>query len=347
VQAGHAHVPTHPALQRRIVNSPVPYTVAQNLPDGSAARLVILGDLIPPQDIGTALWWPNAPSEKIRCKLMRRIALEGYVLPILTATCVALLTEMYSSPADSGERRPRLRYHSSPIADFGISTGSADVNCLDKLAYLNLEEESIIKGQDPNEHYWIYFTTIRGEQTTLDCAMYAFNFCTAIVGTPYMPPLPGASGGSFRLVPAWFPAREHVRYSPGLLTERKRSSVLRNPGLQAAAYHCGYSLLQADVRTITNFMRAVSGREPTEVEQNLALELCFASCDVLALMLKGQKWKSFPPTPPFFIDADEGEMRDDKDDDHEWYEVWKRSYRLYKKGKITKEEYVKIVDSLH
>jgi hypothetical protein len=158
----------HPVFLHQIVNNPNPNCPPVNFfPfDDWAGKPVILGDQIssPP---GTEEWWPTT-IPTVRSKLFRRIVREGYVLPILTAVCIALLAEIYtttsgsSAVGDSKQRRARLRYLSSPIADFGVAVGSARVINQDKLAYFRLSDGALIRGQDPDQHYWIYFTTVRG-----------------------------------------------------------------------------------------------------------------------------------------------------------------------------------------
>jgi hypothetical protein len=158
----------------KVLNQPNPDAHPVGFPDGSAAKLILLGDEVPLLDIGFPAWWPTAISDKVRSKLVRRLIRQGYVLPILMSVCLVLLAVMYTtdavpasaSPDGKAKRRIRLRHKTSPIADFGVAHGSADVKIQDKFAYLNVADMSFSKGQDPDDHYWIYFTTITGQ----DCA---------------------------------------------------------------------------------------------------------------------------------------------------------------------------------
>ncbi|CAL1708046.1 unnamed protein product [Somion occarium] len=182
--------PIHPALQHKIINDVNPYVTPTQLPDGWEAKLVMIDDTQAPRPFLDHMdWFPLAYSPKVAGKMFRRIALSGYVLPILTAVASAILAEMYTttSGAGSSERRVRLKYRSSPISDFGIATGSAVVTPQDRLAYYRQSDGSIFWGQDPDDHYWLYFTTTRGEEVLLDCAMFPFNMCQMVDSTPYVP----------------------------------------------------------------------------------------------------------------------------------------------------------------
>ncbi len=112
------------------------------MPDGWEAKLVMFDDRYPCDiyktgDAHIMQWFEKAYSEAGAIKFCQRIIHEGYVLPILTSIALAVLAEMYTttSGARSKQRRVRLKYRSSPIADFGIAKGSAVVTGEDKLAY--------------------------------------------------------------------------------------------------------------------------------------------------------------------------------------------------------------------
>ncbi|PFH51249.1 hypothetical protein AMATHDRAFT_47270 [Amanita thiersii Skay4041] len=231
----HPERTPHGALMHEIVNSPDPATPAVTFPDGSAAKLVVLGDGTELKEAGSEKWWPLAQTCCMRSRLLRRIFREGYAPVIVTVTMVCLLAEVYTttatpasvSPDQKLKRRVRLKYKSSPIADFGIAKGVADVKHQDKLAYLYTCDDTLEKGQDPNDHYWIYFKTIRGEDLILDVSMYTFNLLLCVVSDPYtnedLPPMSS--------VPAYFRDRPHVRDSPDIVKEKERFSVLRNTSL--------------------------------------------------------------------------------------------------------------------
>lgn len=182
----HMSKPPHFALSGQLQNEGNPTVVT--LPNGWDSKLLLLDDTNDPQKVNPAdptdpeNWWPKAPHRQTRAKLLKRVIREGYVLPIVVSLGLALLGEMYTttSAAGSTERRTRLKYRSSPIADFGIAKGSARVTNQDKLAYVRLSDGRMTRGQDPDEHYWLYFTTIRGEELILDFGMYTWNMCTFV-----------------------------------------------------------------------------------------------------------------------------------------------------------------------
>lgn len=162
----------------------------------------------------------------------------GNVLPLLTAASLALLAEIYTTTAGTSTgqtkaeqaRRVRLRYKSSAIADFGICASSAKVTASDRLAYVHeMPNTPIIKGQDHNDHYWLYFTTAAGEDVTLDCSVFTFNMCTVIPTDAYSPHYDSDLHMVSPFAPAWYPERTHDKYNTNLYVERKRVSVLRDP----------------------------------------------------------------------------------------------------------------------
>ena len=113
------------------------------------------------------------------------IITEGRLLPIVYATTIAMVSQIYttavpeSQPTNqfTGRRRVRLQYHRSSIADIGIAKGSCiSVTAQDRLAYCNADTGELFMGQDPTDHYWIYLTTLTGQEIFLDCRMFTFNF---------------------------------------------------------------------------------------------------------------------------------------------------------------------------
>lgn len=208
---------------------------------------------------------------------MRRILRESHTLPILTAICIAILAEVYTTDydADTKYARVRMKYRSSPIADFGIATGAADVKNQDKLAYLDMETVVFTRGQDPNEHYWIYVTTIRGEKFVLDLAMFTFNLCMMVPMSGYLPPELATTSVH---APAFFQDRT-VRnsLSVSLHKERRRISVLRCAELYTVVAHFKNSLFPEDSRTICQFIERISGRKLTKLERDLGPKWTFVA----------------------------------------------------------------------
>lgn len=305
--------PQHFAFHHRITNDVNPFAIPVRQPDGWESKLVILDDTSGAQILDhnnpRALeeWFPKAHSKSVACKLFKRIAREGYALSVLTSICLAVLSEMYSttSAKDSKERRIRFKYRSSPIVDFGIAKGSAEVTPIDKLAYLRLSTGEIAHGQDPDDHYWMYFTTSKGEEIEIDFAMYTFNMCMMVPLDAYVP-----SHVSYALpyAPVFFRERVVRKNTPPLHKERKRFSALHNKDLQDAIAHAEVGIAQSDRMHIHDWMKMVAGREPTKDERIFTVKNACALFACLGSTLTSRSWEKFPKTPPAHIDADPGEM---------------------------------------
>ncbi|KAF7298780.1 MYND-type domain-containing protein [Mycena indigotica] len=338
VEMGHLRKPqTHPALRQSILNAPNPGSLPTRLPDGSAANLVHLGNrLAGPHQAGSAIWFSQALDQNVRLKFMDRVKREGHVLPILMATSLALLSEIYTTPTSNEKKslRARLAYRSSPIADFGIASGAAKVTAPDRLAYrdksTNPSFAGIRYGQDPNDHYWLYFTTIRGETVTLDCGMYTFNMCQMVSTKPYsthsmLPP-------ELPWVPAFFRERDMDRTTPDMYVERRRMSVLRNPALQTVVHIAGTATTydEAQASIICSFMETLARRKISREEREFVLSLTTQARNELKTVLNGRSWASWPKVPATTVEMDPDELMEDMmDDDAAWAEYLKG----YKKNK--------------
>ena len=287
------------------------------LPDGWEAKLVVVNDTKPWKDPGSDPagenpkdWWPMAESIPVAMKLMYRIMREGYVLPCLTSIALAILAEVYTTTTGAGskERRIRFRYRSSPIADFGIARGSAMVTSEDRLAYMRMSDGSIEHGQDPDDHYWLYFTTIRGEEVVLDFAMFTFNMCMMTPTKPYLPP---SESARVPYAPAFFGDRGMRNGAPPLHSERSRVSILRNPALHDAICHTRDALYTYEVPIIHKFMEDFAGRAMTDVEKDLACRFTIEHCHALNQnLIQERRYANYPVVVPQVIQGDPGELND-------------------------------------
>ncbi|KAJ7578171.1 hypothetical protein C8J56DRAFT_357632 [Mycena floridula] len=336
---------SHLALCHQVINAPNPGSKPYPFPDGDAANLVVLGD---PCKVGDDNWWPDAASPPVMRKMLRRILREGLVLPILTALSISLLAEVYTTdfdPADSKSRRIRLcgsGKSPSPIADFGIISGSAKVTNQDKLAYLKLgsdETEHVFsKGQDPNDHYWLYFTNIRGDTEMLDCSMYTFNMCTQVHMKGYVSDQELNSGLDW--VPAIFIDKEMSRTIPNLYpTQRKRVSVLRNLQLHEAIRDSfqGFQTETA-MKAVYAFMQGLSRKPINEAEKKFTIMTLNNMMSKLRETVKSRSWKKWPTEPQMGIEADPGEETDGPDDIIPRLKRWNSKVR---KGEMTEEAVAK------
>ncbi|KAK7691694.1 hypothetical protein QCA50_005094 [Cerrena zonata] len=337
--------PPHPAFTSTIVNNANPDVPAIEFPDGWCARLLMLDDTRPMDPItqpDPTTWFPLAQSAKVASKLFRRIVYSGYLLPILTSVATAILTEMYTTTSGvdaPDDRRIRLRYRSMPISDFGIAAGSVRVTSQDRLAFMKKSDGRITRGQDPDDHYWLYFTTAKGEEVILECGMFPFNMCEVVDTDPYVPlsmPTYPQSDVRIGFAPSFLIERVIRKNTPTLHTERKRLSMLRNPGLQnavkafAQAYRdqgdSGIPLSDANTKPFYDYMEAISGRSLNSVEKSVYRRLTPVHCFSMHYILCHQEWRNFPKEPQLGIEGDPGEL--DYFDDAE---AWNKQHKKWKK----------------
>lgn len=327
----------HFAIKSPVMNDVNPTTSQPiKLPDGWEAKLVVVDDTKSwkdPNDPDSGHpkdWWPMTESIPVAMKLMYRIMREGHLLPCLTAISLAMLAEIYTTTSGAGskERRMRFRYRSSPIADFGIAKGSANVTPEDCMAYMKMSTGSVVRGQDPDEHYWLYFTTIRGEEVVIDFGMFTFNMCMMTSTKPYVSP---EQNMHVPYAPLFFGDRTMRVGAPSLHTERSRVSVLRNPALQDAIRHTRKALYNLDVPLIHKFMEDLAGRPMTETEKELTCAFTMDNYHALSLnLVQERRWIQYPATAPQVIMGDPGELNDLDD-----YPLpgWKRNNKTKKTRK--------------
>ncbi|KAG8902688.1 hypothetical protein FRB99_004252 [Tulasnella sp. 403] len=289
--------PIHPALTHQIINDPNPGSrnALGNIPGtNKSATIIRLGPKRVSPGAGSE-WWPKAYNHKVRFKLSCRIQWEGNTFWIHFATCLALLTQVYVRSRDV-----RLKYRSSPIADFGLAVGRFRVMDQDKLAYV-LPDGKALEGQDYENHYWIYFITARGEELTLDFGTYTWNLCTVIKATEY------DDEGMIDMAPATFRNRMMTRapFADRLYTERARFSVLRDPmlaGADMSTFTLGNP--QNDHPAISAWSERVRGREMTEEERRFAPNWCVCMSKKLRRALASGDWKRWPETVNVGMDLD-------------------------------------------
>lgn len=342
----HPDVP-HPGLDHKILNSPNPGSGdICKFPDGTVAKLILLGDKIDIIQSATEEWWPTALSPKVRSKLFRRIACEGFVLPIVLATCIAMVAEIYTTTAIpptetpdcqyTGRRRVRLYHNRSPLADFGVAKGSARVTGQDRMAYYNIDKNEFMMGQDPQDHYWIYFITVSGEEYFLDCGMMTFNMCLMINGDPYCKyGLPDLS-----FVPAFWYGHENRRLMPTTeLTGRKphkRFSILRDQEISDILEPTEY--FDYDEETVCDLMDKIANRPCTPLEKKLLMQFLPNAAKVLRLNMQNREYLNFPKEPQIAIEKDPGELAELPDNEDEAFEKYlKKCCRRYKRGKVSPE----------
>ncbi|KAF4617617.1 hypothetical protein D9613_006229 [Agrocybe pediades] len=351
----HPAVPPHPALRHEIVNNPCPGGGdIVNLPDGTAVKLILLGDEISLQDMTSKAWWPSAPSDKVRTKMVQRIMGEGLLLPSLLSTVFALVSEMYTTTAISRDdsspsfqssvlgtrQRVRLMYENSPIADIGIVQGSVRVVAQDRLAYYNILSDEFLMGGNPEEHYWIYFKTLAGNEYFLDCGMYTYNCCIVVGADPYtkygFPP-------TTPLAPAFFYNREMRKAMPGLnmvgWKPRKRFSILRETRL--------FDIMERpdinDITPLHAIMDEIAGRTCSSWEKEMLGRFVPDARMRVRLNMKHREYRNFPKEVQMGIDNDPDEtIHDGSTEEDKAFEKYLRKWaRRLKRGEISPERWVK------
>ncbi|KAF9025454.1 hypothetical protein BDZ89DRAFT_1068329 [Hymenopellis radicata] len=333
----HASKDMHPALLRQVIGLPAVF----GFPDDTAAKVVSLGQEIPPPTNSKCPnWWPTAPGDTAQRKLFMRIVREGDVLPIAAAVCIALLRATKES-----QRRVRLQYKSSPISDFGIAKGAVDVQCQDQLAYF--DGDQFWKGQDPNDHYWIYFRTVRGEDIILDPSLYTFDFCIMVPSSPYTTGLkPGIlpDGGMSNVSPGFLFGREANKGTIGLHTERQRVSVLRNPALHHAIRRMNNvrsPFIDADVDAMWAFIdHFANANTPLPDVWNVITSFVLRTSWAIEDILKRRAWVNWPADALIGFDKDDNQKDEDYEDE-KWFRTLKKWTKKYKAGEISREAYDK------
>jgi len=335
--------PMHPALRHQVINDANPGVNPYALPDGlSPAKLLILGDEcnFHEQGVNSTHWMPQAKTLKILAKLARRVMREGYALQIAMSICLALVHAVYTTTytkdaTDVGsKKRVRIRYGSLPIADFGICVGSADVKNQDKLAYW-LPDGDILTGQDPKEHYWIYFTTISGEEITLDLAMFTFNMCLMVQTPGY---LPSQMAMALPFAPVFYRDRKIRKNTPELYRERGRLSILRNRTVKNLfddpKYMGEHTFTEPALNNLVALAEQFAGHKFNIAEVQMIKLSTERHCAFLNNDITNERWKRYPEEASIAIEQDPGECDNLDDKSTAWAKTmrkWKREHRRTKR----------------
>ncbi|KAG6848777.1 hypothetical protein H0H93_014130 [Arthromyces matolae] len=328
--------PDHRALRHEVTTGPDRNAPGIRLPNGVSANILILGKRIvhDPDDISR--WWPTAPSPLVRELLYRRVQREGYLLPVVLSVCVALLREMYTTEPDgNGRRRVRLKQGKTPIADFGIAKGAIPgAKSQDKLAYFYSQgEKDFVRGQEPTDHYWFYFTNINGHKTILDVGLYSINFRSYSATSPYL------DGISHTIphdsAPSFFMDHTMLSRAPRVCETAAEFSVLRNSDLQTAV-----SSANVDWEKLYRFMDQVAGKDCTEVERALVKYASIDCCQSMGRLLESRAYETWPEAPHLYVDGSSPDEVSVNTDDEETREHKAKWIKKYNRGKITLDEFI-------
>ena len=252
-------------------------------------------------------WWPQCPSIIDARRLRDRITREGNTLLINTAICVALLAELYTTTSDANakrqdwqfDHRTRLTVRSCPIADFGIMVGSVSGPGIRRLAYYDTQSKSTTYGQDPNDHYWIYLTTLRGEVLYLDCGLYTLDPGNVLNADPYVA---DHLMERFTLIPAFLRDSAARKTMTNIHTERSRTSVLKNTKILEALLRDQLKYEKENGELYSEFMQGISGKEPSPRDKRLVTPFVQATRAQIRSNLLHGRWKDYPPEPSLVPD---------------------------------------------
>ena len=277
--------------------------------DGIPCIVISLGDSVSFDELvkKPEAWWPRYTSAIDARRLRDRITREGNALLVNTAICVALLAELYTttSAADAKRQdwqfhyRTRLTVRSSPIADFGIMAGSVSGPNIGRLAYYDTQTKSTTYGQDPNDHYWIYFTTIRGEVLYLDCGLYTLCPGDVLKADPYVA---DHLTERFMLIPAFLRDSAARKTIPNIHTERSRTSVLKNTEFLGALMRNQRDFEKENGELYSRFMQDISGKEVSARDKRLVTPFIQVTRAQIRANLLNARWKAYPPEPTLVSD---------------------------------------------
>jgi len=295
----------HPALSHTIVSGLKRIRQA----NGTPCTVVSLGDSVSFDELvkKPEAWWPLYPSAIDARRLRDRITREGNTLLINTAICVALLAEFYTTTSDPDakrqdwqfDHRTRLTVSSCPIADFGIMAGSVSGPGIGQLAYYDAETKSTTYGQDPNDHYWVYFTTIRGEVLYLDCGLYTLCPSDVLKADPYVA---DHLTERFMLIPAFLRDSVVRKTMVNIHTERSRTSVLKNTEILEALMRNQRDFEKENGELYSRFMQGICGKETSARDKRLVTPFVQVTRAQIRANLLNGRWKGYPPEPTLVSD---------------------------------------------
>jgi len=207
--------------------------------------------------------------------------------------------ESHNPGQEPWERRPcyRMEYGHSPVSDFGICRGriQGKENRLQTWTYYEPKSNTRITVGDPNNHYWLYFRTIKGEEIILDCCSFSYGMETCVDASHCLKKFPEVfrGYGSAR-TPASFRTALDKDYQPYDLIEEQRFSVMQNKLLHRAL---GWELFggrDTDQHVIVrDFISQVSGRPCTQEEEDRVRDYRMPGALMLNQVLGGKYWKDW------------------------------------------------------
>lgn len=258
-----------------------------------------------------AKWW-RGKSLGDATRFYLHVVRETDILEITVAVSLLLLSEIYSTrmskprnadDPDSGrisEWEPRsgyrLEFGHSPVSDFGICKGriQGKANRVQTWTYYHPKTNTRTTILDPDNHYWMYFRTIKGEEIILDCCSSAFGMTTCVDASHCLKKLPEVfrDYGSTR-TPAYFHLSNHDEESH-ILIEEKRFSVMQNKllyGTLGWEIHGPREEGQRD--RLRQFMEQIQGKPCTPTQEERIHDFRSQGGAILDQILVGKCWNDW------------------------------------------------------
>lgn len=280
--------PTHLSHIRKIVKAPVPRVHRATRSTQMIHHTIVLGEDHVTSDNGVSLlfWKQHQTKFEDIFKLYYQTIREVWIPELTLAISMTLLAEIYSSDYAQPMEMPvrnaislpndpkpcfRLEYGRSPISDFGICRGKirSKKNCVQVWTYYDPRNRTRTTLADPDNYFWLYFKTIRGEMITLDCCSYSFGMECFIDAGSYIAKLPEhVRAIESARVPAFFQTPQDRHRQPYELVEEARFSVMHTKDLHdALSTRTPHQELPYQKRIIREFISRVLGRQCTPEEE--------------------------------------------------------------------------------
>ncbi|KAG8951482.1 hypothetical protein FRC04_006014 [Tulasnella sp. 424] len=293
----------HPGISHRILNNPSPQLCKPEPIPGSEdpadqAVHVQLGSHLESEELAPT-WWPQATSQYDRLRLLRRIAFDGYDFHLHWVTTFGILWVLYTNRS-----KCKIKYKNSPIADFGLAHGKVEIPSQDRLVYI-LSDGSVLRGQDPDDHWWIYVRNARGDEAILDLGAYTWNVATFVPTAPYKEFEP------LNLGPAVFQALDaDETANPGKLkyTEHERFSVLTDKAFGSAIIDKPTS--KDPLPELFERLEVILQKKLDETEKKVVQLWIERTFMKLTHVIFEGDWKKWPAAAPTEVDVEEPAKED-------------------------------------
>jgi hypothetical protein len=187
------------------------------------------------------------------------------------------------------------------------------------LAYTYADERTPtpFRVQDPDEHYWVYFTTAKNEELILDCGLLPFDHWSFAESYAYG--VPSDKNRQKGRRPCYFRTVEQDAVSHYQHTEYQRHSVLQDPGLAQIFTRPASESININTFEIQFYLSKFTDRPVTsraELERRLVEERvqftvemartsfvmrdCFFEMSWLGEVLESREWEKFPAVPVLY-----------------------------------------------